>query len=601
MNKKEALKSILTLIFIALITFVFSFTGLLYSADKMLTDRLYQVGTVPDKNIKIIAIDEKTLSEYGPLTSWLREKSADLINYLNADPANAPKLIALDFLYTGETGSEADKALADAAAASGNVVTATNLVYRAKITRNGQESLSVDKSHIEMAEYPYDALNDACHATGFANTRQDSDGYIRHGQLRAYYSDKNEYVDSFSYAVYKAYSDASGRAVINPKTMAEDVFAFKFAGKSGAYEILSLSDVLAGNIPPVVFKDTLVFVGAYAPGMQDAYNVANQRGSQMYGVEIHANTVDALLHDRTGVNAGRLIYALIAALIVPCFYFLQKKLKPVIAAVVLIIEAAGVIACGKILYDKGTVIDLLPPLLCMVLAFVYSIAERYLVELLNKRRVLNAFKKYVAPQVVDEVSKSGEFKIVLGGENRDIAVLFVDIRGFTPMSEGLPPETVVEILNEYLSLTTNSIFKNNGTLDKFVGDATMAVFNAPFDLDDYIYRAVCTARDIAAGSDELEKKLMERFGKSVSFGIGVNCGPAVVGNIGCDFRMDYTAIGDTVNTAARLEANAKRGQVLISDKVYEALKGRIEVSEVGAIPLKGKSNEVFVYQLDKVL
>ena len=168
------------------------------------------------------------------------------------------------------------------------------------------------------------------------------------------------------------------------------------------------------------------------------------------------------------------------------------------------------------------------------------------------------------------------------------------------MSEALEPEQVVSILNEYLALTTESIFNNSGTLDKFVGDATMAVFNAPFSLDDYIYRAVCTARDIAAGSGELEARLQAKFGKSVSFGIGVNCGDAVVGNIGCDFRMDYTAIGDTVNTAARLEANAKRGQILISREVYEAVKDRVKVTDIGVIPLKGKSNEVFVYQLDEV-
>jgi len=230
--------------------------------------------------------------------------------------------------------------------------------------------------------------------------------------------------------------------------------------------------------------------------------------------------------------------------------------------------------------------------------YAYHLASGYLAEILRRRKVMNAFKKYVAPQVVEEISKQGDFKIVLGGENRHVAVLFVDIRGFTPMSESLQPEQVVEILNEYLSLTTGAIFKNGGTLDKFIGDATMAVFNAPFDLDDYIYRAVCTALDIAAGSEELEKKLMERFGKSVSFGIGVNCGPAVVGNIGCDFRMDYTAIGDTVNTAARLESNAKRGQILISKDVYDALEGRIDATEIGVIPLKGKKDGAFVYEVN---
>ncbi len=169
------------------------------------------------------------------------------------------------------------------------------------------------------------------------------------------------------------------------------------------------------------------------------------------------------------------------------------------------------------------------------------------------------------------------------------------------MSESLQPEEVVGILNEYLNLTTDSIFKNGGTLDKFIGDATMAVFNAPFDLDDYIYKAVCTAKDIASGSAELQEKLQKRFGKTISFGIGVNCGNAVVGNIGCEARMDYTAIGDTVNTAARLESNAKPGQILISQDVYEQVKERVQVTEVGVIPLKGKSNGVFVYSVDEVL
>ena len=165
------------------------------------------------------------------------------------------------------------------------------------------------------------------------------------------------------------------------------------------------------------------------------------------------------------------------------------------------------------------------------------------------------------------------------------------------MSESLEPEQVVDILNSYLNLTTNAIFANGGTLDKFIGDATMAVFNAPFDLDDYIFRAVKTAWDIVSGGNAIESKFLEKYGKSVSFGVGVNCGNAVVGNIGCDFRMDYTAIGDTVNTAARLEANAKRGQVLISDVVYEQVKDRVTVEPVGEIPLKGKSKGVFVYSL----
>ena len=176
-------------------------------------------------------------------------------------------------------------------------------------------------------------------------------------------------------------------------------------------------------------------------------------------------------------------------------------------------------------------------------------------------------------------------------------MLFVDIRGFTPLSDSLEPEQVVSILNQYLDLTSTSILNNYGMLDKFIGDATMAVFNAPFDLDDYIYKAVKAAADMRAGADVLSRKLAEQFGRSVSFGIGVNCGEAVVGNIGSEFRMDYTAIGDTVNTAARLESRAAAGEILISKAVHDALEGRITTEEVGQMELKGKAKAVTVYRV----
>ena len=286
-----------------------------------------------------------------------------------------------------------------------------------------------------------------------------------------------------------------------------------------------------------------------------------------------------------------------AAVIAVLFFLISGKIKIISATILMLGMQVFNVLAGKMLYGKGIAINIAEISILLVCIYIYQLISGYLSEILKRRKVINAFKKYVAPQVVEEISKQGEFEIVLGGENRNIAVLFVDIRGFTPMSESLQPEQVVEILNEYLSLTTKAIFKNGGTLDKFIGDATMAVFNAPFDLEDYIYKAVCTALDIAAGSDELEQKLMERFGKSVSFGIGVNCGPAVVGNIGCEFRMDYTAIGDTVNTAARLESNAKRGQILISSAVYEEVKDRIEAEKIGVIPLKGKKDGALVYEV----
>lgn len=582
---------------IAVVAFVTSYTQVLYSVDKLIADPLYQAVSTTNKNIKIIAIDEKTLAAYGDIKTWNREIPAKLVEVLNQDDVLRPSVIAFDIMYISEVDEVSDAYFAQVCKEGGNVITAANLVHKAKVDLTEDGTLAVDNTHVEMVEYPYAALK-ATSGYGFANTVQDKDGYIRSAMLDAYY--EGETIDSLSLAAYLKYCEATGTQPVWPTTFGNNVFTFTFSGKSGAYETVSMCDVIEGKIDARAFAGSIVFVGAYAPGMQDSYNVAVQKGAQMYGVEIHANILEALMEGKTGVVAPVLPYAVLVTVLAVAFYFVSGKLKIVPAAICMVAVVIADVVAAKLLYQNGYVISLIELPVFVILIYAYQLVRGYLTEILKKRKIVSAFKKYVAPQVVDEISKQGEFNIVLGGENRHIAVLFVDIRGFTPMSEGLEPEQVVEILNEYLALTTQSIFKNGGTLDKFIGDATMAVFNAPFDLDDYIYRAVCTARDIAAGSEELKEKLLARYGKTVSFGIGVNCGNAVVGNIGCDFRMDYTAIGDTVNTAARLESNAKRGQILISQDVYEAVKDRVEVTEVGVIPLKGKSNDVFVYQLDKV-
>ena len=208
------------------------------------------------------------------------------------------------------------------------------------------------------------------------------------------------------------------------------------------------------------------------------------------------------------------------------------KWKIISASVLLVALVILDIILARVLYLGGMIVPVIFLPVVFVLTYLIRMIHGYLTEIRRRRRVVNVFKQYVAPQVVDKICKDKDFELVLGGENRHIAVLFVDIRGFTTMSESLKPEEVVEILNEYLNLTTKSIFDNGGTLDKFVGDATMAVFNAPFDLDDYIFRAVCTAWDMKAGADSISEKFEKRFGKSVAFGIDVNCGDAVVGNIG---------------------------------------------------------------------
>ena len=562
--------------------------------DYILKDALYQTPRGVTSQIKILAIDERTLEALGPINTWSRDVYAQLLSRLNAEEEAKPLVIGFDIVFSGQAQQEGDDAFAQAAAASGNVVAVSQFVYSEKPERdeNGRRYYPV-----RDVVLPYEALRDAVQV-GYSNVAQDSDGTVR--RVIPEETWQGTTYAAFPKVVYDLYCERTGtesNAIITDKYQRTLI---NYSGRPGDYEAISFIDVLDGKIDSRTFKDSIVLIGAYAPGMQDNFNVPNGGSSQMFGVEIHANILQAFMQNRFSINGNPYLFGAIYGLLCALLHWLFRKKKIWLSAIVLVAATGLELVAGVLLNNHGIAVSLIYVPLVLIASYIYSLALGYIRERRKRKKVLTAFKKYVAPEIVDEIAKKGDFKLRLGGENRDIAVLFVDIRGFTTMSEILEPEQVVEILNRYLNLTTNAIFKNKGTLDKFVGDATMAVFNSPFDLDDYEFRAVCAAMDIVAGGAALEEELLKEFGRSVGFGVGVNCGPAVVGNVGCEFRMDFTAIGDTVNTAARLEANAKKGQVLISDTIYERVKDRIQVEPIGEIPLKGKSKGVFVYSVTGV-
>ena len=570
----------------------------IYSVDMLVCDKVYSNIEGPAPDIKIIGIDEETLTAYGNFSNWSREKSAELVELLCEDEETAPYLIGFDIMFIGDSyDTETDARLVEACKKAGNVVLATNLVYRGmtKFDENGNPYY--DDWNIEMEEMPFDALSEVADS-GFATVLMSKDGFVRTAQFFA--DTEAGYRTSFSYSLYERYMEIIGEEPVKPEVSSINTAHFFYSGEVGEYSTFSLCDVLDGKVPKREFTDCIVLVGAYASGMQDAYRAAIDRGQSMQGVEINANVLQALIDGKTAVEVPKDVYAAIMFVITYLVFFLVRKQKLAFALAEMVAFTGVHLLVGRMMALNGKIITQLCIIIVFALIIAYLVVEKYLLEKIRRRKMLSTFKQYMAPQVVDKLTKGNDFEIKLGGEKRDVAVMFVDIRGFTPMSENLQPEQVVQILNEYLTLTTESIFKHNGMLDKFIGDATMAVFNAPFDLEDYLYEAVATAWDIKSGSDELGKKLMEQFGRTVSFGIGVNCGDAVVGNIGCEFRMDYTAIGDTVNTAARLESRAKPGQILISEKLYKALEDRIEAEEVGEMELKGKSNKIMVYSVTAI-
>ncbi len=592
-DMKEKLIFGAEILLVAILSFICCYSDIFYSLDSLMKDKIYQQPRAVDSTIKIIAIDEETLQELGPFGTWSRETYAEILEILGDYPA----VVGFDIMFMGEMDEEGDRALTETLRQRDNVVLASHLVYDTVYVRDAQGKARLNPFYISQVELPFCAQ---VTKSGYANVTADTDGIIRSlipELTRETEDGTTETYQGFSYLVYQTYCEKTGQPIQVPAVDANGQQWLYYASKPYEYENISLIKLLNQQMDSRVFTDCIVLVGAYANGLQDQFSVPNS-SNQMYGVEIHANMIQSLLEGHAPVPLNRTLAASIVTIVVVALYCIFKKMHIRWGTVAFLCSEVIYVIVGTLLYTRGNVmIPLFYGMFGIFVAYLVALVGGYMRERIEKHKIANAFRKYVAPQVVDDIMRTGKYQIKLGGENRNIAVLFVDIRGFTPLSESLQPEQVVEILNEYLNLTTNSIFRNQGTLDKFIGDATMAVFNAPFDLDDYVFRAVCAAWDICAGAKELEESCKKRFGRSVAFGVGVNCGEAVVGNIGCDFRMDYTAIGDTVNTAARLEANAKRGQVLISEAVYNQVKERVTVEEVGEIPMKGKSQGVFVYSL----
>lgn len=592
---KKTVKKIAELIvplLAAALTALLVVTEPFYDLDSMLCDAVYSQMNGTGDEIVIVAIDEETLAEYGAFSEWSREKCAQLADFLYSDEENNPAVLAFDIVFSGETDEESDNHLVKSLSGH-NAVTATNFVYRGT-TIYADGAQNYDAWNIEMEERPFAALDNVVNS-GFANAQLSRDGFVRSAQLWEDFKGEKRY--SFAAQIYEQYQKSLGKEAAFPQTNSRNQVLFGYSGKPGEFQHFSLKDVLSGSVDKRNFKDKIVMVGAYAAGMQDSFHTPADRARDMFGVELNANIVRALIMGKTSQRAPVLVHAVIAALLVFIYVFTARKMKmyPAVLSVVWLIIAD--IGAGFILSRCGITITLIYPLIVAGVFAAAIFVEKYIAEIMRKKQILQSFEKYLAPQVIKQLSKDEEYDFTLGVEKREVCVLFVDIRGFTTMSEKLAPEEVSQILNEFLSEVTKCVFRHSGMLDKFIGDAAMAVFNAPTDLDDYLFKAVCAAVDIRNCGETLGKRLQERYGNSVNFGIGLNCGEAVVGNIGCEIRMDYTAIGDTVNTAARLEAKAAGGEILISEALYERLKDRIDARFKEEMTLKGKALPVKVYSV----
>lgn len=576
----------------ALILFVS--LGLIDTADWYISDLLFQHSSPVPGNIVIIGIDEKSLKTYGPFQSWGRKGVAQILDILNASDECHPALIGLDILYSGETESEDDQALTDAAKRYNNVVSASAASFDTSFVEAGQKFI-LNNFFVTEYEEPFQNLKNVT-TQGHINAMMDTDGILRHHMLYLDLS-TGERIPSLALELAKRYRE-------DIKLPPIDRFGFwylPYSKSPGKYEIRSAVDVLNGNDPPSYFKDKIVLIGPYSSGLQDSYITSIDHAQQMYGVEYQANALEALLSENYKQEINQIIQLVITFFIFFVSYNLFWKQKVQLSTIIW-----GIICCGWILlckfsYENGWILSVLYIPVGVTILYIGCLAANYIQASLERQRITQTFRRYVAPEIVSELLNLKTNDLQLGGKLTDVAVLFVDIRGFTSMSEILEPSQVVEILNQYLTLTTNCVMNNHGTLDKFVGDCTMALWNTPLPQENYCLLACQAAIEMVNGAKDLSDKLLHEYGHTVSFGIGIHTGPAVVGNIGAPMRMDYTAIGDTVNIAARLEANAPGGKIYISRSVADALEGQIKVTSIDRITLKGKKEPFEVLTLDALL
>lgn len=319
----------------------------------------------------------------------------------------------------------------------------------------------------------------------------------------------------------------------------------------------------------------------------------------MSGIEHHAHAINTILNQdflSTVPNWGIfLIYVALGVMI----GFLQPRVKTHIGFAIMLTQLLLYVVAALYIFQTFNLITVLPSVTIeQIVVFVAIIGFRILTEEENVKYIRQTFSKFVSKDVVDELLKHPD-NLALGGSKREITIFFSDVRGFTTISEQLGPEDLVKLLNEYLSAMTDIIIEYKGTIDKYMGDAIMAFWGAPVPLEDHAYYACVAALAQLDHLKVLQQKWAERNVPVIDIGIGLNSGPAVVGNMGSSHRMEYTCMGDTINLGSRLEGSNKMytTNVIISEYTYEKVKDRVVARELDLVRVKGKTQPVRIYEL----
>jgi adenylate cyclase len=552
---------------------------------------------VSDK-VVIVDIDQKSLEDMNDLAGrwpWPRSVHGELIDHIQKQ---GPRAIVFDILFDGQDMDrpEHDEAFAETVARNPNVSLAMGMasdgtgarikdippaVAPRPLTNPPSDSRVPMLLPLAVLSHP-EAMRG-----GLINFTEDGDGVGRYHEL---------YLDRAGWrfpSLAAHIVESAGRQLPDEQKI---MLNWRRGWKHVSYGDIFLDSQRARPLRnPNELRDKIVVIGTAAPGLQDLR--LTPLASTYPGVEILATAIDNLDRGdwlRTVPRSWMLPLALAAIGLVALGFARGSSVPKIgyaLAAVALLIIGAAWFAL-----TRGLFVAVFAPLAAGGIFYLLCGALAYLQERADRLKTATMFKRFLDPRVVTDLIGRGEIDHRTQAEAREISVLFSDIRNFTTLSENASPEEVVALLNLYFSRQVEVIFKHGGTLDKFIGDAIMAFWGAPTAYPDHAERAVAAAIEMSSVLDELRAEL-GTIGSALDIGVGVHTGRAVVGCIGSTDRLDYTAIGDTVNLASRIEGLTKGiSRVLVSEATHLAAKEQFGWKDCGFHRVKGREVEVRLYQ-----
>ncbi|MEE8400033.1 MAG: CHASE2 domain-containing protein [Desulfobacterales bacterium] len=452
-------------------------------------------------------------------------------------------------------------------------------------------------------------ISDAAEYSGTFNMIPDKDNIVRH--LPSVFKFRDERYAPISIMSVSAFFDTPPAIELANGTVealrigelliptdGEGRISINYRGEANTFPSISATDILNDRFSKDDVKGKIILVGVTAMGVYDMRFTPFEISP---GLEIHANVVDSILAEDFVYQPAAVELLDILAIIVGSLFLgisLPRTGSTFGALSFCAVFFGYYLLCHRVFAGSGWILNVIYPLSAYLLVYLGITAYEYFSESKQKRFIKGAFSTYLAPTVVKQLMDSPE-KLVLGGEEREITAFFSDVQGFTRISEKLTPNELVDLLNEFLTEMTDIVLKYQGTVDKFEGDAIIAMFGAPIDMDNHAEVAAKASVDMQKRLVELRKDWKDRGKPELEMRIGLDTGPAVVGNMGSSSRMDYTMMGNTVNTASRLEGVNKIYGIytLIGETTYEQAGDAVVSREIDSVGVVGKQEPVKVYEI----